>query len=69
MNLSTLALIGVVIGAVIYGLLILFGLVAAGPFGFIGFIVLAFIAVLFFGVLRDRLNNKEDDYYEKNVKD
>lgn len=69
MDLSKLALFGVIIGAVVYFALILFGLIAAGPFGIIGGIVLAFIAILFFGVLQSRLNNKEDDYYEKNIKD
>ena len=69
MNLSKFALTGVVIAGILYGLAILLGLIAAGWPGIIGFIFVAFIAVLFFGVLQDRLNNKEDDFYEKNIKD
>jgi Tfp pilus assembly protein PilW len=42
-------------------------MVAAFPFGIIGLIVLTGVGVLFIKVLKDRLNNKEDDYYSKNV--
>lgn len=69
MNLPKLALIGVAIAAAIYLVLALIGLAIAGPYGIIGFIVLAFVGALFFGVLSQRLGNKEDDYYEKNIKD
>ena len=69
MNLPRLALIGVAIFAIIYAATAIAGLIVAGPVGIIGAIVLAFIALLFFGVLQSRLNNKEDDYYEKNIKD
>lgn len=69
MDLSKLALVGVIIAGALYAAAILFGLLAAWPFGLIGLVVFGFVAVLFFGVLRDRLNNEEDDYYEKNVKD
>ncbi len=43
------------------------GMVAAFPFGLIGLIVLAGIGFLFAKVVKDRVNNKEDDYYSKNV--
>lgn len=69
MHLPQLALIGVVIAAILYVALALFGLFAIGPIGIIGAIVLGFIALLFFGVLQSRLSNEEDDYYEKNIKD
>ena len=69
MNLPRLALIGVAIFAIIYAAIAISGLIIVGPAGIFGAIVLAFIALLFFGVLQSRLNNKEDDYYEKNIKD
>lgn len=44
------------------------GLIQAFPEGIIGFIVIAGIGLLFLKVVKDRLRNKEDDYYDKNVK-
>ncbi len=46
---------------------IIAGMIAAFPFGLIGLIVLAGIGFLFAKVVKDRINNKEDDYYSKNV--
>ncbi|MCF6242795.1 MAG: hypothetical protein L3J74_15815 [Bacteroidales bacterium] len=53
--------------AVAWILGIIAGMVAAFPFGLIGLIVLAGIGFLFAKVVKDRINNKEDDYYSKNV--
>lgn len=53
--------------AILYLTALVIGMVAAFPFGIIGLIVLAGVGVLFIKVLKDRLNNKEDDYYSKNV--
>lgn len=69
MSLSQLALCGVIIASSLYIILALFGLIIAGPLGIIGLIVLVFVGALFLGVLISRLKNKEDDYYEKNIKD
>ncbi len=44
------------------------GLIDAWPEGLIGFIAIAGIGFLFIKVVKDRLRNKEDDYYDKNVK-
>ncbi|MEM7538998.1 MAG: hypothetical protein AAF639_42970 [Chloroflexota bacterium] len=49
------------IGSLVIGLILFF------PFGLIGLLVLAVVGGLFVKVLLDRLNNKEDDYYVKNV--
>jgi F0F1-type ATP synthase assembly protein I len=46
---------------------IIAGMVAAFPFGLIGLIVLVGIGLLFAKVVKDRMNNTEDDYYSKNV--
>ena len=69
MSLSKIALIGVIIAGAVYVIAALVGLIAIGPAGIIGLVVLAFIGALFVGVLQSRLSNKEDDYYEKNIKD
>lgn len=43
------------------------GLIEAWPEGLVGFIVIFGLGFLFLKVVKDRLNNKEDDYYDKNV--
>ena len=43
------------------------GMIAAFPFGIIGFVAILGLGFLFAKVVRDRLSNKEDDYYSKNV--
>ena len=48
--------------------LLIVGLIQAFPEGIIGFVAIAGLGLLFVKVLKDRLKNKEDDYYDKNVK-
>lgn len=71
MKLETIALIGIcAIGgvlAVIYGGLIIYGAIATFPFGLPGLVVIGLFVFVAIGVLRQRLNNTEDDYYEKNI--
>ena len=43
------------------------GMVAIFPVGIIGLMAIAGIGFLFAKVIKDRLSNKEDDYYEKHV--
>ena len=57
--------LGVVV--VLYLLAVLFGIIALFPFGLIGLIVVVGIGALFMKVVKERLANKEDDYYSKNV--
>jgi len=62
--------IGYTILAVVAGcwlLAVLFGAIAALPYGLIGLLAIGGIGILFIKVLRERLSNKEDDYYSKNV--
>ena len=53
--------------AVAYIAVMVAGLLAAWPWGIIGLIVLATFGALLLKVLRDRLNNPEDDYYSRNI--
>lgn len=48
--------------------ILIVGLLDAMPEGVIGLAAIFGIGVLFLKVIRDRLRNKEDDYYSKNVK-
>ena len=43
------------------------GMIAAWPFGILGLLALLAFGLLAIKVLRERLNNREDDYYSKNV--
>jgi hypothetical protein len=47
--------------------LILVGLIEAFPDGLIGLLILVAFGLLFIRVVLDRLKNKEDDFYSKNV--
>jgi hypothetical protein len=49
------------IGAMIYGM------VAAFPVGLIGLVAILGIGFLLAKVVKDRITNKEDDHYSKNV--
>lgn len=42
-------------------------MIAAFPVGIIGFIAIIGIGLLFAKVVQERLANKEDDYYSKNI--
>jgi uncharacterized SAM-binding protein YcdF (DUF218 family) len=46
---------------------IFIGLIAVFPFGIIGLIAIAGIGLLLIKVLTDRFDNKEDNYYSKNI--
>lgn len=57
-----------IIALIVYIILMIKGLIEALPWGIIGFVAIAGVGVLFIKVLKERLQNKEDDYYDKNVK-
>lgn len=46
---------------------ILFGLIAAFPFGLLGLMGLVGVGLLLIKVIKERLNSEEDDYYSRNV--
>ncbi len=56
-----------VIVLVCWIIVVAISLVAAWPWGLVGFIGIAGIGFLFAKVIKDRLRNKEDDYYSNNV--
>jgi membrane protein implicated in regulation of membrane protease activity len=68
MPLEKLALICVVIFAVIWSSLLLASAVAAFPYGLIVLLALLVAGYFIYRVVRERMENKEDDYYEKNIK-
>ncbi len=43
------------------------GAVAALPYGLVGLLVFVGVGALFIKVIRERLKNREDDYYSNNV--
>jgi len=43
------------------------GLIIAFPFGLIGLVAILGLGLLLIKVITDRLQNKEDDHYSKNV--
>ncbi|NOZ61660.1 MAG: hypothetical protein GXO74_08255 [Calditrichaeota bacterium] len=59
-------LLGIVF--LIYVVAMFVGLIVAFPWGLVGLVAIAGIGLLFMKVVTDRIENKEDDYYDKNVK-
>ncbi len=53
--------------AAIYIAAMLFGVIAAFPYGIIILIALLGVGSLLVKVIKERLASKEDDYYSKNV--
>lgn len=53
--------------AAVWLVVVLIGMVAAFPYGIIGFIALGGVGLLFAKVVKDRMESEEDDYYSKNV--
>ncbi len=64
MPIDKFALILTIIAVVIWGVVMLIGLVASGPVGWLGLIVITPIAYVIGVVVSQRLNNREDDYYD-----
>jgi hypothetical protein len=51
-----------------WGFVMIRGLIEALPWGLVGLVAIAGFGFLLIKVVSDRLKNKEDDYYDKNVK-
>jgi len=67
MALDKIALIFAVIMFVIWSSVLVLGLISTWPFGIPLLLVAAVVGYMLFSVVRDRLNNEEDDYYDKNI--
>ena len=67
MSLDKIALGLVILGFAVWSSVLLLGMIAAWPFGIPLLAVGAVAGYLLYSVIRDRMNNEEDDYYEKNV--
>jgi hypothetical protein len=44
------------------------GMIALFPFGLVGLLALGGVGCLLIHIIAERVRNKEDDYYDKNVK-
>lgn len=53
--------------AVLYIVAIFAGIILAFPFGLLGLVALVGIGALVIKVVKERLGNKEDNYYSDNV--
>ena len=52
---------------IIWIIAMIVGLIIAFPFGLIGLVAILGLGFLLIKVITDRLQNKEDDHYSKNV--
>ncbi len=68
MALENIALVCVLVLAGIWVVVMLATSIAMFPFGLPILGVILIVGFFFYRVVVDRLRNKEDDYYEKNVK-
>ena len=53
--------------AIIYLIAMLIGMIAAFPYGLLGFLFLGGLGILLIKVLKERFHNKEDDYYNREI--
>ena len=67
MKLDQAALVLVAVFAGLWLAAVVTGMIAVFPYGLIALVPIAIIAAFLFVVIKQRLENKEDDYYEKNV--
>ncbi|MBN2282243.1 MAG: hypothetical protein JXQ65_16800 [Candidatus Marinimicrobia bacterium] len=58
-------LLGII--ALVWILAVIIGSIAVFPVGLVGLIMIVGIGLLMIKVIQDRINNKEDDYYQKNI--
>jgi len=57
------------LAAIIWIVLLFIGLISLFPAGLIGLLALIGVGLLLAKVIKDRINNKDDDYYSKNIKE
>ena len=52
---------------IIYMVAMFIGMIAAFPYGLLGLLFVAGLGILMVKVLKERMQNKEDDYYSREV--
>lgn len=57
----------IALGVVLWGLLVIFGIIQSPIAGIFGGVFIIGFGILLIKVLQDRAHNKEDDFYDKNV--
>ena len=67
MQLDKLALICITVPVAIWIIAIVASALTMFPYGLLILIVLLIIGYFFYRVIKERIQNKEDDYYEKNI--
>ena len=53
--------------ALLYLIALFIGMIAAFPFGLMGLPLIAGVGILLVKVLKERMKNKEDDYYSREI--
>lgn len=66
-NFEKIAYICLAIVACVYVAVMLIGMIVAFPYGILGLLMIIGFGLLFVKVIKERMRNKEDDYYSKNV--
>ena len=64
---ETIGYVLLAIVAVVWIVAMIYGLVSAFPEGVIGLVAIVGIGLLLAKVIKERIANKEDDHYSKNV--
>ncbi len=59
--------VSLAVGVVIWFVMMAVGMIAAFPWGLLGLVPLVGIGILLWVVVKERLDNQDDDYYSKNV--
>lgn len=67
MKLDQIILILLALGALAYLGAMVFGMLQIMPYGLVGLGIIVSVLGIFGRIVYDRLQNKEDDYYQKNV--
>jgi hypothetical protein len=67
MQLDKLALICVIVPVAIWVITLFASALALFPYGLIILAGLMIVGYFFYRVIKERIENKEDDYYEKNI--
>ena len=62
---SGYSLLGIIV--TIYLVAMFIGMIAVFPYGLLGLLFIAGLGILMFKVLKERLRNREDNYYSREI--